>query len=250
MSTHQSFSIRIRRLATKVLKPTRVGRWLYPYIQAVWRKYVIPYRRRRLQKHGWDCLNRLHQTLTSANIKYHCDFGTLLGLIRDRGFIPHDDDIDITIPTAETKSPVEILKILLAHGYQYLHGFQYEGRKIEFTIIDKTGITIDIFFPTVADENQKIYSYEPLWLPEDTYPSENANTLIRYMFVDLTFIASIKTCGIEVCIPANAEERLASEYGVNWRIPDSGFICSEECDNVKLPGFAFRITEDEFLSGE
>ena len=45
---------------------------------------------------GWDEFAEKH------HVKYWLAFGTLLGYVRDQNLIPHDADIDIAIPSAET----------------------------------------------------------------------------------------------------------------------------------------------------
>ncbi len=242
----KSFSVIIRAIVKKCLKTSAAGRWMYPFFQKCWRSVVIPMRRKRLQKHGADCLRRLHQVLTENNIQYFCNYGTLLGLVREKGFIPYDDDVDISISVNETKTPSEILKVLLSNGYRYLHGFLFEGMPREFTIIDSTGISIDVFFPTKASLGKE-YGYEPLWYPNVSYPSETANTMIRYLFISPEEIVPCKVLGVEVMIPSNYEAILESEYGSKWDIPDSGFICSEDCANDILSGFTYRVSEKDFM---
>ena len=85
-----------KELAKKVLKPFAIGRWVYPAIQRAYRAYAVPMKRRRLQKNGVAALHRLHKLLSENDVQYYCDAGTLLGFVRDKCFMPHDDDIDIT----------------------------------------------------------------------------------------------------------------------------------------------------------
>jgi lipopolysaccharide cholinephosphotransferase len=43
-------------------------------------------------------LKSLCNFLDTHNLRYYLAFGTLLGAVRHRGFIPWDDDVDITMP--------------------------------------------------------------------------------------------------------------------------------------------------------
>lgn len=43
-------------------------------------------------------LDDLHKICTKHNLRYCFDYGTLLGAIRHKGFIPWDDDLDVAMP--------------------------------------------------------------------------------------------------------------------------------------------------------
>lgn len=62
-------------------------------------KYEMPASKiRLLQIEQLKVLNNLEEVLTKHNLQYYLAEGTLLGAIRHKGYIPWDDDIDISMP--------------------------------------------------------------------------------------------------------------------------------------------------------
>lgn len=244
----KSFSWRVKDAVRKVLKSSAIGRAVYPFFQKCWRRYEIPKRQRRLQEHGPETLARLHRLMTSHGIPYYCDYGTLIGFVRDKGFIKHDDDIDISIEPGRMKS-TDVLKVFLDAHYGFVHGFNHNGKLMEFTVADVSGVTIDVFFPTKVEQLGMIHGYQPIWSPERKYPSEKANTVIEYDFVAAAGIKKITVVGTETLIPENFEEVLTSEYGP-WKVPDAKFNTVTDRKHRELPTFAFRVTAEEALALE
>ena len=57
-----------------------------------------------------DILKYLHELCEQHQIKYFIDFGTLLGAVRHKGFIPWDDDTDISLARDEFEKLYQVLK--------------------------------------------------------------------------------------------------------------------------------------------
>lgn len=237
---------KIRRVTKRILKSSTLGKVVYPAIQKVWRKFAIPARIRRLHRHGYEVIADMHNLMVTNNIPYYCDCGTLLGFIRDKGFIKHDEDIDICIMPDFTPLS-RVLKVFLDAGYGFVHGFKYDKRFIEFTVKHPNHITIDVFqhVKNSADSHflDEIFIR---WFPGRRYPDETANTGLKFLLRGPDSITETKIKDVEVAIPTNAEEVLDSEYGP-WRIPDSGFN-SEQLPHEELPDFVYRISKEEALS--
>lgn len=242
----KSFILKVKDNVRNWLKDSWLGRKAYPIVQRCWRTYAIPKRQKRLQKYGPAVLMRLHQLMLKHNIPYYCDYGTLIGFMRDNGFIKHDDDIDISIQPGAMR-PVEVLKVFMEAGYGFVHGFNYEGRLLEFTVADSSGVTIDVFFPAKMEKDGMIHGYQPIWEPARIYPSEKANTVIEYDFVEAADIKTIKVVGTATLVPGNFDEVLTSEYGP-WKVPDAKFNTVTDRKHRELPGFAFRLTKEEALA--
>lgn len=72
---------------------------------------------------GLEILNEIDKVCQNHNIQYFADWGTLLATVRHKGYIPWDDDLDITMKREDYRRFCEIAPDELPDGFE-IHNFQ------------------------------------------------------------------------------------------------------------------------------
>lgn len=72
---------------------------------------------RKAQLLSLQILIEFDRVCKENNLTYWIDFGTLLGAVRHKGFIPWDDDIDVSMPPADYYRFIQIGQELLGEEY-------------------------------------------------------------------------------------------------------------------------------------
>lgn len=113
---------------------------------------------RQCQTAGGEMLRIVCRTLEENGLNYWLDYGTLLGAVRHKGYIPWDDDLDIAMTRKEYDIASEILpKELNKYGIEVT---EPNDKRIGITIW-KAGVIMDIFPMDNIDENH-VQSYDEL----------------------------------------------------------------------------------------
>jgi hypothetical protein len=131
-------------------------------------------------------------------------FGSVLAIVRDADFIPHDDDMDILIAfdvehvTKFSDALALVERTLASDGYA-VHGKLPSHRNAKL----KGGKPIDVFAGFIEEGMVS-------W-----FPSARKNLRVDQVFP--TKVAQL--FGIECEIPGKPEEYLTATYGADWRNP-------------------------------
>ena len=109
--------------------------------------------RESVQNYAFKALCEFDRICSKNNIKYTLGYGTLIGAIRHKGFIPWDDDIDVCV------SRKDLLKLRKIANSELTKGFFYQSHETDkswYRLYDK--IRVDgTLFREVAHENEKIH---------------------------------------------------------------------------------------------
>lgn len=195
---------------------------------------------RNLHKYGYGVLTDLTREMESVGIKVYCAYGTALGLVRDGGFIAHDNDIDLVVLGDEFDKG-KIRQIGRHLKAQLIRTFHYEDKIVEIAIRIR-GVDIDLFLSPDTEYGQGCY-YFYQW--ENPDPS-NENSYRKVIFTVNPAVKDITNIdlpnGYSFPVPSNYEEYLASIYGPTWRTPDDTWVTEDSVTNIDMPGYGICKT--------
>lgn len=215
----------------KIAKVLSGFSWLKPIGRPIWRKlYIEPMinkQRKKLHENGLALLQQLDGAMRHANIPYSLVFGTLLGAVRDSGFIKHDFDIDIAVWGDSDHAQIE--ETLKNAGFKLYRRIEVDcgafGREETYVY---NGVYVDLFYFYVYDNHLK---YTNVFVPFETCKDfeESCDKFGGLLPIQLILPLSkevkyISFLGMQVPIPINEIEFLEARYGQNWRIPDPTFV--------------------------
>lgn len=122
-----------------------------------------------IQKREAKILKYLHEICVENNITYYLFYGTLLGAVRHKGFIPWDDDLDVIVPRDDYEKLLTILHkrdkyTLLTNDYfdDYRYPFAKlvdpETKLVEYGVLEcqELGVWVDIFPLDAIPNNSKL----------------------------------------------------------------------------------------------
>ena len=116
---------------------------------------------KQVQELSLEILREVVDVCRRNNIPYYLDGGTLLGAIRHGGFIPWDDDVDISIPISEMENFARCAKKELPPNMYVDLGFSSErhysvlpdGTRVhnsEYGLVDRSGLEMDVYIDVCA----------------------------------------------------------------------------------------------------
>ncbi len=151
-------------------------------------------------------LNICCTIIESLSLKYRLSDGTALGLFRDGGIIPHDNDIDIDIVFSPKIDENEIIKSFKNKGYILARKVYYRGSLQQLAFFNKT--TFDVFDMVFwYKKGDEIYNYS-----ERNFERKQDGKYFEKL-------SEIFFKGKKYPLPAQTENWLEMRYGKDWRIP-------------------------------
>jgi phosphorylcholine metabolism protein LicD len=161
------------------------------------------------------------EALDKLRIIYRLTDGTILGLYRQGGFIPHDNDIDIDVLDCDRVDQVHA--VMNANAMKLGRKVVFKNRVHQLVYYNNGQIIFDMIF--WYSEGDKIYNY-----------SERGYERIQ----EKRFFENLSTFEYKnrkYPMPSDIEEWLEKRFGNDWRIPKTyKDDWKKECGDIKFMG--------------
>lgn len=139
--------------------------------------------------------------LDGLRVEHFLFFGTLLGAVREKGFIPHDTDTDLGVFRGFSERFGEIRAAAEAAGFTILRG-EPGGRLFSFMRGNE-------YLDCYVAERRLVFPFRRAWdIDGSLVPARLLDEQGRLSFL-----------GREFRVPAEPERALEILYGKNWRTP-------------------------------
>lgn len=164
-----------------------------------------------------DALEDVIAALAGAGVAAFPAYGTLLGAVRQGGFIAHDTDADVAY-VSDLDHPVDLVResfrlqrVLQDQGHEIT---RHSGAafKVQVRAADGTVRGLDVFAGALVDGH--------LMMMGELFTPYERDWLLPLRTVELE--------GRTFPAPADPERLLATIYGPSWRVPDPAFTFDKD----------------------
>lgn len=183
-----------------------------------------------IRRNGLPFLRTLYAKAQDSNVEFWLEFGTLLGAIREGGFISHDFDIDLA---AWLKDRDKIIQLMHSCGAKRVKRFVSDQLETAYEeTYSYRGILIDVFYFTRTGDTIKCNTFGAFdGELKDSYRNSDG-WLVKEVTLKYSPLTEATFCDIKLPVPTNAHDNLVAHYGKNYMLPDPNYDYKKVATNV------------------
>lgn len=130
---------------------------------------------KKLQGVLLELLSVIDQVCAENNLRYYLFYGTLLGAVRDGGFIPWDDDADIVMPREDYEKLLSLPVSKWPDGYFLQSPYSEKYGRFAFAKLRKNGTTC------IDPHHRHIKMHQGIFI--DIFPLDNVGEFTTLLWV-------------------------------------------------------------------
>ena len=175
------------------------------------------------QKNALRILREFDNICKDCNIGYCLFWGSLIGAVREHGFIKHDFDIDVAVwkDSYSDRFKEELINAGFTHKHRFLIDDGESGMEDTF---EKDGVAIDLFYFYKGRDNKSYctsFDYMEDCITWEECIKKYGNVKIyKFFFALPSSFEYVPFENISLPIPDNYDDILRSYYGNNYMTPD------------------------------
>ena len=183
------------------------------------------------QNNALEVISDFDKCLTNNGYKYTLAFGTLLGAVREHGFIKHDLDMDVAMWIDDYTH--DMVRCLTESGFELVEELSVDDGQsgLELTF-KKEGVDIDVFmiYPPI---DQYPYCCDFMSMPGSASFDHSMKRFGQVICrrIQLPWEREFTRApfmNLELPIPTNAHEILAFRYGDDYMTPNPSWTYTAE----------------------
>ena len=195
----------------------------------------IDFSQAEIREQATQVLLNLCAKLNNIDVRYYVDAGTLLGIVRDGGLIPWDDDLDIALHAAdlslfESQLPILVDELKNTFGEQY--SVNTYTAKAEFGAVTAGAIRSFKFMPTEPKSTMPMIDVFVKYIDGKDMDYCLASRGIRMPSIHFDSFDDFVFREQHIKLPHQHKAYLHAHYG-DWQTPKPDWSLSE-LDNATL----------------
>ena len=198
----------------------RLKSWIentFPVVGKTMNKRRERIRTEAYKKYGIEMAKRFDECMQHGGYKYMLTAGSMLGAIREHGFIKHDMDMDVCMWISDYRQ--QMISDLRNYGFEWLYSYQIDGGKYgREDTFDYKGCRIDIFYVYEPIEEGRLPYLTDYWTEKGMKPGTYMPRRQEMPFVHE--VQRVKFETIELPVPVNSDEQCRYRYGDDYMIPN------------------------------
>ena len=195
-----------------------------------------------VQTIGPEAITIFQKICWQHDVRYWPFWGTLLGAYREKGFIKHDEDIDIGMFDQDIS--VTLVDDMIAHGFRVIMAVVDKDLKKGFHLaFDYKGLKFDIYSCHKTDGEIVVFSPEPYnYAKFGQSPRNDIMDIVHTHIDSWADLLEVPFEQITMTIPANTETILQQLYGKDFMTP----IKNKKADDLPNPSIVHEDCREHY----